>query len=115
MPTKTAHPIHYRQAGNGFKKVNLEGALRQPQLHRADRRPVAARKRSHPRHALSLLGARRFQVPVQVAAELDRVLGQPLHHAPGDVGLLPAEAVWASGDCCGDKALNSISRGQTSL
>lgn len=51
-------------------------------------------------------------MPVQVATELDRVLGQPLHDASGDVGLLPAEAVWPPGDYCGDEALIANPRGQ---
>src|SRR5205823_1534543 len=70
--------------------VGPQGALRQRRLHHAHR---AARTLGERRGAAVPLSPRRdagVPVPLPLAGELRRLLGQPLRAAPRHVGLLPA-------------------------
>jgi hypothetical protein len=70
-----------------------QGAVRQPRLHQPHRRPAARRKRRDPRVSLSALREPAVPVPLPLDRERDRVLGQSLHAASRDVGLLAAHAL----------------------
>ena len=75
-----------------------EGALRQSRLHAAHHRHSARRERRDPRLSLPARGEPAVPVPLPLDRERDRVLGQSLRPAPGDVGLLAAHALGHAGD-----------------
>ena len=71
-------------------RLRPQGAVRQRRVHHAHRAAQAAGER---RAAAVPLPPRRdagVPLPLPLAGELGRVLGQPLRAAPRDVGLLPA-------------------------
>jgi alpha-ketoglutarate-dependent taurine dioxygenase len=77
-----AHPSGHAQ----------EGTLCESRLHPRPGRRAARRERRHPELPLPAHGEPAVPVPLPLAGELDRLLGQPLRPAPRDVGLLAAHA-----------------------
>ena len=66
-----------------------ERIVRQPELHHRDKGPEQTRKRRPPADAVPPLRDPGIPMPLPLAAEFGRVLGQSLRPAPRDVGLLP--------------------------
>ena len=81
-------PSYPRASGDGEK-----GTLRQSRLHVAHRRHSARRERRDPELSLPARRKSAVPVPLPLDRERDRVLGQSLRAAPGDVGLLAAYAL----------------------
>src|SRR5215510_4721759 len=70
-----------------------ESAVRQSRVHTPYSRHPARRKRCHSSLSLSARRKSAFPMPVSLGRKCDRLLGQSLLAAPGDVGLLAAHAV----------------------
>ncbi len=67
-------------------------AVREQLLHDAHQRTLEVRERVAPRPSVPAHRDAGIPVPLPLAAPLGRVLGQPLHAASRDLGLLPAAA-----------------------
>ena len=80
-PVVRTHPV-----------TRQEGALRESRLHPRPGRRAARRERRHPELPLPAHGEPAVPVPLPLAGELDRLLGQSLRPAPRHVGLLAAHA-----------------------
>ncbi len=78
--------------------VRTQGALRQFDVHDAHRRTAKEGARRHPWLLVRVRCAAAIPVPLPMAEELDGFLGQPLRAAPGDLGLLAADAFWVPRD-----------------
>src|SRR6185503_3516892 len=82
-----------------------QGALRQPRLHAPPDRRAARRERRRPALSLRAHGEPAVPVPLPLARELDRLLGQSLRPAPRHVGLLAAYAQRKPGYSSGRQTL----------
>lgn len=85
-----------------------QGALREPQLHHRHRRPQEARERRAAGDALPAQRDAGVPLPLRLAAQLDRLLGQSRGDASRHVGLLPAQAAGLSRDGEGGPAFLAV-------
>ena len=81
-----------------------EGALCEPRFHPAHRRRAARRECGDPALPVGPCGEPAVPVPLPLAGELDRVLGQSLRAASCDVGLLAAHPLRPSRHGAGRQA-----------
>ena len=88
-----------------------EGALREPRLHRATCSACRATRATACCDTSTSTWRTRSSSAASAGGELDRVLGQPLRPAPGDVGLLAAPPLRQPGDGEGRAAgLTAVAR-----
>ena len=106
-PKEGGFPAERASRGAHASGDRPQGALRQSQLHHAHRGPAQERERRAAGDALPPQRDAGIPVPLRLAAQLDRLLGQSRRHASCDVGLLPAQAAGLPRDRQGRQAVLS--------